>query len=392
MPPKDQRSSRDQPESDAQHLRELAEMVQQSTDMISRHTPGDWRFLYASPAVTPLLGFGINEIIGMSAAELYHPDDVEDFEKRASSVSYDRGIYTHTYRFRCKNGHYTWLESTSRSIRDSQTGKLLEILVVSRDITSRKVAEEQAQRYQAEISHASRLIAMGEMASRLAHELNQPLTTIANYAQGILRLLDTAPPPTLEKFRPPLERIAQTALRSGEIIHRMRNFACKGEVNRQQLNISELIDEVLSFCEPQARQQMIELRSAIPADLPQAYGDRVQVEQVLLNLLLNAIEASDQISQPESRQILVDTSMHPNGMMMIRVQDRGPGLPAGGSERLFEQFHSTKAQGLGMGLPISRSLIEAHGGQLWAENRDGGGAYFNFTLPVSKSSIDKDTL
>ncbi|MBY4678326.1 PAS domain S-box protein [Marinobacterium sp. CAU 1594] len=488
---------------DAERNRLLAEMAEQSTDMISRHTPGDWRFIYASPAVTHLLGYSVEEIIGLSAYDLYHPDDVEDFKKRAPSVSYERGLYTHTYRFRCKDGHYTWLESTSRSLRDADTGELIEILVVSRD-ASRRIKAEQANRrmarvleissdlvcfanpdghitylneaarqtlgcehpeltdlqlgalfpahgyqqltgqalpaageqgrwrgeielwsqarqrpipvmlellahrsldgridyyslvardlsgqkaaeaaqrqHQAELSHATRLISIGEMASGLAHELNQPLTAINNYVQGILRRIDLQPPPTLDELRPPLERIGRTSLRSGEIIHRMMDFARKSEPQRLPQPLPAIVDELLDFCQYSAKRHNVQLSQRLPAELPAVIADRVQLEQVLLNLLINALEACSRPEQQTPLQVWLDASAAGNDQVIIRVCDQGPGLPDSDSEQLFEQFVTTKPEGLGLGLAISRSLIEAHGGQLWAENRIDGGACFCFTL------------
>lgn len=491
---------------DQERHRLLAEMAEQSTDMISRHTPDNWEFIYASPAVEHLLGFSVDEIVGMSAYELYHPDDVEDFKRRAPSVSYERGTYTHTYRFRRKDGNYTWLESTSRSIRDVKTGELKEILVVSRDVsrrinadqTNRRLArvlesssdlvafvdlerrvsglneaarklldidvetddiflrdlflpqsyqtlvetalpsalcggqwqgegemnshqgqglpvmlevlahravtgqveyysivardmsaqlamEAEKQRYQTEVTHASRLMTMGEMASGLAHELNQPLTAIVNYVRGIERRAEgeaTLPVSLLEK---PLDRIANTALRAGEIIRQMMDFTRKSEPQRESVAIKPLLDDVLQFCASSSRAANVQLESLIHDSQVAVLADRIQLEQILLNLLLNAIEASaDEEHEHQPKIVWVDTVEGESGQVIIRVHDQGSGLPDDDTEKLFQQFYTTKADGLGMGLAISRSLVEAHGGQLWAEPGAKQGAVFSFSLSRSE--------
>ena len=494
--------------NDVERNRLLAEMAEQSTDMISRHTPDDWRFIYASPAVVHLLGYSVEEIIGMSAYELYHPDDVEDFKRRAPSVSYERGLYTHTYRFRCKDGHYTWLESTSRSIRDVSTDELKEILVVSRDVSQRinaeqanrrlarvlerssdlvafvtpdyrvsqlneaarntlglevsgggssalkqlftpdsysllqqqafpeaqhqgnwrgeaemysrvhqrampvilevqahrtldnrleyfstvardmtaiKQAEAKQQQYQREIDHAARLITMGEMATGLAHEINQPLTAVVNYVRGIQRRLHTDRGSAMNDIGQPLERIANTALRAGEIVRRMMDFTRKSDPECQQLELTSLVNDLIGFCASAAKRHNVILENAMPASLPKVFADRIQLEQILLNLLLNGIEACHREQHQPPLKVWLEASTDKADKVIISVLDQGPGLPEGDSERLFEQFFTTKTDGLGMGLAISRTLIERHGGQLLAVNRPDGGAQFSFMLSTSEA-------
>ncbi len=495
--------------AESERNRLLAEMAEQSTDMISRHTPGDWRFIYASPAVTHLLGYSVDEIIGMSAYELYHPEDVEDFKRRTPSVNYSRGLYTHTYRFRCKDGHYTWLESTSRTLRDPETDTLQEILVVSRDVSQRidteqanrrlaqvleyssdlvafvtpeqqvtqlneaarnalgvtpstdaplalqqlfsnesyarllqeafplarqtgrwrgeaqmlshtppdtsqprlipvmlellahhtldnrleyfstvardmsavKQAEAKQQQYQLEIDHAARLITMGEMASGLAHEINQPLTAVVNYVRGIQRRMQQTPPPPLAEMAEPLERISKTALRAGEIVHRMMDFTRKTAPQREPLDLAALVNDLLLFCASKAQRHNVSLDNRIPTGLPRVLADRIQLEQILLNLLLNGIEACHRDDTDSPLHVWVSASLHHADQVIISVQDQGPGLPLANPQQLFEQFFTTKPEGLGMGLAISRSVVEAHGSQLHACNRATGGAEFHFALP-----------
>jgi PAS domain S-box-containing protein len=365
---------------DADRNRMLAEMAEQSTDMISRHTPEEWRFIYVSPAVTHLLGYQVEEIIGTSAYDLYHPDDVEDFKRRARSVNYNRGLYTHTYRFRCKDGHYTWLESTSRTIRDINTGKIQEILVVSRDVTHRILAEEQLQKYREDIEHAGRLITMGELASGLAHELNQPLAAMVNFLRGVERRFAGQQNIRWEEIELPITRSINTALRAGDIIHRMMDFTRRQEPVVTTLDIAAIVEEMCEFCESTAERDNVAIKRCIASDLPAVTGDKIQLEQVLLNLLINGIEASRENSGDGPPQVSVEVAEFDQNNVVVQVKDEGKGIAAGDLERIFERFYSTKSGGLGMGLAISRSLVETLGGELWAENVTPSGACFSFTL------------
>lgn len=498
----------------AERNRLLAEMAEESTDMISRHTPDNWDFISASPAVKHLLGYETEEIIGMSAYDLYHPDDVEDFKHRSPSVSYDRGLYTHTYRFRCKDGHYTWLESTSRSIRDPETGEMKEILVVSRDASHRieteqanrrlarvlerssdlvifvtpdlsishlnesaqstlevkdlpldqlklaqllpsdslnqliekgfpsvnpkgisqqelnqkevwsgelemqgqrkspipvslellahysfqghleyyslvarnlseaKQAQAELKRYQADINHAARLVTMGELASSLAHELNQPLTAIINYCRGIQRRFSDKEQVSWKEVEFPVEKMAATAMRAGSIIHRMMDFTRKQEPKKQTVNLNGIIEDLIELSATNAEKHGVVLENRISDKTFSVWADPIQLEQVLLNLMMNAIEACSHDEILESRVIITTECLDQN-TIEIRVMDNGPGLPLESPNQIFERFFTTKAKGLGMGLAISRSLVESLGGELQAQNNTDGGACFSFTVPLS---------
>lgn len=496
--------------SEARH-RLLAE---QSTDIISRHSPGTWAFLYASPAAQTLLGYAPEELIGKSSLDFFHPDDRRAYQERGPSVAYERGIYVATYRYRHRDGHYVYLESTSRTLRDPASGELLEIISVSRevsrrvlaeratkrlariveattdlvaffepggrvtylneaarhalgipypeskclrlgtlmppavlalierealptarlggvwsgetafidamgreipvsqvvlahagehgeidyfstvarDISERRLAEEREQRHQAEMTHVARLITMGEMASGLAHELNQPLAAIVNYARGAIRRIHAEPPAELPVLAGVLERIAEQASRAGEIIKRLRSFARKSEFRRAPVELNRVVGDMLRFCRPEARRHALELRAELAESLPAVLGDRVQIEQVLLNLLRNAMEATVQAQgsghDPSThdaplRTVTVCSERLAAGIVAVHVADHGHGLPPGGAEPLFEQFYTTKPKGLGLGLSISRSIMEAHGGALWASERPGGGAVFSLSLPAA---------
>jgi signal transduction histidine kinase len=237
----------------------------------------------------------------------------------------------------------------------------------------------------AELAHAGRLLLLGEMTSGLIHELNQPLAAIVNYAYGSQRQLeaDTPPPPAVLRER--LDKIAKQACRASELVKRLRRLIRKDPVRSVAVNLNRLLTDVVGLCEADAAKQRLRLELRLPAEpLPEASGDPMQIEQVLLNLLYNAIEAGP---HPERASGVITAEAERLGpdRVLVRIRDQGPGLPDGDTERLFQSFHTTKPDGLGLGLAISRSLVESQDGRLWAENNNGCGATFNLALPIAKT-------
>ena len=254
------------------------------------------------------------------------------------------------------------------------------VTVFVKDITELKRTEAQARQHQAELAHALRLHTMSEMAASLAHEINQPLGAIANYAQGCIRRLragTVGQPELLERA----EEIAREALRAGEITRRMRELLRKGDTRREPANLNRIIAAALDIIAPTVRQRTAVVRFHESADLPPVDVDDIQIEQVVINLLLNALEAIDVPGR--AREIDVRTSSAGDSGVQVAVRDAGIGLDAGAIEQIFEPFFTTKPDGLGMGLAISRSIVEAHGGRLWATPNDAAGATFCFVLPAA---------
>ncbi|MEN8106688.1 MAG: ATP-binding protein [Pseudomonadota bacterium] len=242
-------------------------------------------------------------------------------------------------------------------------------------------AEEQALRHQSDLAHVDRLNILGEMASGIAHELNQPLSAISTYCQSGLRIIDTfAERP--EKLVHILKESSQQAKRAGNIIHRMRQFAAKGKVQRAAMDLNRMIGDATSFIEPELDKQRITLRLDLARDLPSVIADSIQIEQVILNLMHNAIEAMNE-EGIGAGELVVSSRHAEEGQLEVMVRDTGPGLDPGTVDRLFDTFFSTKEDGMGLGLAISRSIVEAHGGQLWADSEPGAGATFYFSLPVT---------
>jgi two-component system sensor kinase FixL len=224
----------------------------------------------------------------------------------------------------------------------------------------------------------SRLTAMGEMASALAHELNQPLTAIANYLGGVKRILDRSE--TVEpRVADALEKAGDQALRAGEIIRRLRDFLSRGESERGVHSLSKLVQEACALALVGAKEQGVRVLYTFDRGVDRVLVDRVPVQQVILNLVRNALDA---LENHVLREIQVTTSAH-DGLAMVSVSDTGPGVAEAAASRLFEPFVTTKADGMGVGLSISRTIVEAHGGRIWMEPNPRGGAIFMFTVPLA---------
>jgi two-component system sensor kinase FixL len=245
-----------------------------------------------------------------------------------------------------------------------------------RDLTERQQTEARLQELQAELTHMSRLTAMGEMASTLAHELNQPLSAIANYLKGSRRLLE-AETVDLTRVRDAIDKAGDQALRAGDVIRHLRDFVARGETERKIESLPKLIEEASALALLGAKERGIRVLFRIAAHTDLVIADRIQIQQVLLNLIRNALEAMEEAPR---RELVISTAAHEEGMVQVSVTDTGVGLTPEVANRLFEPFFSTKATGMGVGLPICRTVIEAHGGRIWAEPNLRGGAAFRFTL------------
>jgi len=247
----------------------------------------------------------------------------------------------------------------------------------ARDLTERQAAEARLQALKSELAHVSRLADMGEMAASLAHELNQPLSAIANYLKGGRRLLEAENRDS--RARRPIEKAANQALRAGEIIRRLRNFIASGESDRSETSLGGLLEEAIALGLVGARERGIATHIELSPAVDAVVVDRVQVQQVVLNLLRNAMDA---MKDSARRELRLTTCAAADDMAMVSVADTGPGISPQIADRLFQPFVSTKGrQGMGVGLSISRGIIEAHGGLLWTEPNPSGGTVFRFTLP-----------
>jgi C4-dicarboxylate-specific signal transduction histidine kinase len=249
------------------------------------------------------------------------------------------------------------------------------------EIAERKHAEEALRRAQEDLAHVSRVTTMGELVASIAHEVNQPLGAIVTNGSACLRLLSRQTP-DLDKSREVIGRMISDGMRASEVIKRIRDLLHKAPPEKTPLNINETAQEVVALVSSDVLRSKIELRAELAADLPPVTGDRIQLQQVILNLILNARDAMSEV-QTYPRELLIASRKNESGEAVVAVQDCGKGLDANDAERIFEPFFTTKAEGMGLGLSISRRIIEDHGGRMWATANANKGATIQFTLPPS---------
>lgn len=247
-----------------------------------------------------------------------------------------------------------------------------------RDLTERQQAEARLQELQNELVHVSRLTALGEMASALAHELNQPLSAITNYLKGSRLLLSREEVP-IERVGEAVERAGEQALRAGDIIRRLREFVARGETERTVESLPKLVEEASALALVGAKEHGIRVRYRFSSEVELVLADKVQIQQVVLNLVRNAVDAMTEATS-ETRELTIAFAAADQNMAQVTVSDTGPGIDPEVAERLFQPFITTKRSGMGVGLSISRTIVEAHGGRIWAAASPSGGASFGFTL------------
>ena len=260
-------------------------------------------------------------------------------------------------------------------------GALASILVISRDITEIKASQEKLRQMETDLAQDSRLTMMGELAVAIAHEINQPLAALATNANAALRWL-AANPPDLDEARRAVKHVVGDAAWAGDVIARIRALLKKGEPIRAPLDLHEVVEKTLTLAQPQLARHKVSVQTGLDAKLPRVEADDVQLQQVLLNLLINALDSLRPVMD-RPRLLRIGAAHDEPGMVRVSVRDSGGGIDPEHADHLFEAFFTTKPHGFGMGLAISYSIIEAHGGRLWMTPNDGPGVTFHFTLPVS---------
>tara|TARA_B100000446_G_scaffold111058_1_gene103681 strand:- start:9846 stop:11396 length:1551 start_codon:yes stop_codon:yes gene_type:complete len=496
-------------------------LVEHSGDIISTHRPGDWAYTSLNPALEQMSGYTAEELMGVPAYDLFHPDDAEAMKNKLIPAIYHHGTRTFRYRSRHKEGGYFWMESTHRSIRND-SGELLEILAITRDIseqvkneeltrrmasvvdasyalilycnrqhrisymnaaasevfdrdgleelphlsallgeenyrtvssqvfveagqrgrwkgalrlkgeywderylqleevlahsredigregnfyslivrdlTDQKLAEKNVRDHQSELIHASRLMVMGEMASGLAHEINQPLATTLNYSRGAIRRLEKGEVISRSSGLKVLSMIVKQAQHAADIIKRLRSLVQKTPFQRRRFALQETVKEVDLLLSHDLWSQSVRIDFDMPDEDVNIIGDRIQIEQVLINLIRNSMDAygpygrekSEDIIPPRSkrRQIIVSIAERAKHVELI-VMDKAGGLGEELQASLFEPYVTSKADGIGMGLSISRSIIEAHGGQISVSSDHKTSTTFTVVLPREHRKDEK---
>jgi len=342
------------------------------------------RFTLVNQAVADAYGTTVEGVIGKTDAE-FNPnrEEVEFFRRMDLDVmDTKQERFIPEERITDAQGKVRWLQTVKRPIV-TMDGSANQVLGASTDITKRKEAESELQQQREELAHVTRISTMGELAASLAHELNQPLTAILSNAQAAQRFL-AVKPADLEEIKDILRDIVEDNNRAGEVIRRMRALVKKDDLAFVALDLAGLIRDVVQLVHSDADLRNIRMSFESASQLPLVRGDKVQLQQVMLNLLLNAFDAMKDTPVNE-REVITRAETKGAGSVEVSVRDHGTGLTSDKLDKIFQPFYTTKREGLGMGLSISRSIIGTHGGRLWAENNADRGATFYFTVPVEKS-------
>ncbi len=361
------------------HMRKLSGALEQAVDSVMI-TDRDRRIEYVNPAFESLTGYAKADVIGHKTYFLRSGVHDEVFYQDLWQVIGNGGIYRGVMVNRKKDGSIFHEQKTISPLKDMH-GQITHFISTGHDITELVKAEELDRQHKAELAHVGRLSILGEMTSGLAHELNQPLCAITTYAQTCLRIIqagDCKP----DDVRYGLEQVVKQAELGGAIFRRLRDFARKGDLRQQRIDLREVILEVASFVRADVQRNQVQLNLDMPFQLPVVMADPIQIEQVLLNLVRNSIDALSDVDEGQ-RQITIKAEMHEQHSIKVCISDSGCGCPQEVADRLFEPFFTTKATGLGIGLGISQSIIDEHGGRLWLEEGAAQGTTFCFVLPGS---------
>ncbi len=326
------------------------------------------------------------EIIGTSVFNIIAPEFRADYRALSKRV-FDGESGVMEFQIISLKGRRRWMETHVAPLRDGHD-KVVALLGITRDITARKRADDEVRLHYRELAHASRVNTMGEMASGLAHELNQPLAAIANYSRGCLRRIRSGSG-TVDELTQAIEQVCNQADRAADIISSLRRFVNKEDSPPRPQNLYAIVREAMLIAGPEIKLHAVDISLKLAPGLPQVLGHAIQIEQVILNLVRNAVEAMDDMP-PEQRRLELSTYTEAD-KAVVEVRDSGPEPSRETLARIFDPFFTTKSAGMGMGLPICRSIVEAHGGTLVTlPNADGGGLTFRFTLCLATEEAKHD--
>jgi two-component system, LuxR family, sensor kinase FixL len=332
---------------------------------------------YWNRGAEELYGWRRDEAVGKVSHQLtktVFPAPLEELTAELLRVGRWEGELVHTKR----DGSRVTVSSRWSLERDER-GRPVATMETNNDITERNQAQEALRRAQAELAHINRVMTLGELTASIAHEVNQPLAGIVANGAACLRWLDRKPP-DLDEARGAVESVISDGMRASDVIQRIRALSKKTEPRKVRLDINDVIDDVIRLVQREMLDHLISLRPELASALPLVLGDRVQLQQVIINLVMNGMEAMAAVTD-RPRELAIRSRRHEAGQVLIEVQDAGVGINPENLNRLFSAFFTTKPNGMGMGLSICRSIIDGHGGRIWATRNTGPGATFQFTLP-----------
>jgi PAS domain S-box-containing protein len=374
----DRRNAEEALRASEYHLRLMTETI---PALVWRTTP-DGEIDYVNRRVLEYTGKPLEDFGNSGWLQLLHPDDVD-----ATIRIWLQNIQTGephqvTYRLRRADGEYRWFDVRGEPLRDND-GRVVQWYGICIDVEERRRTEDALRSTQERLSVASQVATVGELSASIAHEVNQPLTAVVSNGNACLRWL-SAQPPNLAKAVEAAERIVRDGKDAGEVVRRIRALFKRAAHEEVALDLNEVIVEVLGLVQSETTRRRVIVDADLAPDLPSVTGDRVQLQQLILNLILNGIEAMDPVTD-QPKRLFIRSKCNPEDMVLVQVQDSGVGLKD--PDTVFDPFFTTKDNGMGMGLAICRSIVQAHNGRLWAASAEGCGATFSFTLPLQLSPV-----
>ncbi len=369
------------------NLRKLSQAVEQSPAMTIITDPAG-SIEYVNSRFVAVTGYPLEEVLGKNPSVLnageVPPDIYKELWKAISVGKEWRGEFHN----RKKNGDLYWARTTISPVM-SGDGVVTHFLGISEDITALKIAEQEKRQQQSELAHAGRVITMGEMATSLAHELNQPLSIISGCAQMCKKALRSGNGAT-DSMRDPVEQVLEQADRANEIIHGIRGFVKKDALKKEDIDINDAIYKISDLLRSDSRDHSATVSFDFASDFPPVSANRLQIQQVILNLAHNGIEAMMD-GKSNQRHLTIKTAMLADETVGISVHDTGSGIEREKLKEIFSPFYTSKPDGIGMGLSISHAIVEAHGGKLWATSNKKEGTYFHISLPAAPVSDPKES-
>jgi PAS domain S-box-containing protein len=367
----------------------LREIIETMPSMLWSTAP-DGEPTHVNQRVLDYAGMRLEDFQNLGWKEFLHPEDFPETARAFFQAIQTGEPYQAVHRLRRVDGQYRWHHARGEPLRDRE-GQIVQWYGLTVDIDERKKAEEGLRRSesylaeaQLELAHANRVATVGQLTASITHEVNQPITAAVTYASAARRLL-SALPPNFREVDDVLSLIVKEGNRAGEVVGRIRALIKKAPARKDAVAINDAILEIIALTRTEAAIHNVLMLTELAEGLPRVQGDRVQLQQVLLNLIINAIEAMRDVDQGE-RELLISSRSEPDGVS-VEVRDSGPGFAPGDIDRVFEAFYSTKSSGLGLGLSICRSIIEAHDGRLWAIPNVPRGAIFGFIAPAHPAAV-----